>query len=230
MPARKDFKPDDKIQRLLWCDRHCCLCEKSCGVNIEFAHIENPECTDIDNAIPVCYDCHAQIGMYNAQHPKGTKYKSKELKKRREQIYDKYTKQYIAPLHYVISNKLNPHEVNSGPRQYPKTTFNITNLSDYLPAVLRIQLKGKLNGKYVDLGLSKGLYTGAKYWNLNPRRQINGWFEIANKKMVNPKPNDLIEVRVLITIIDVLGREHRLLEDGYTYAHRNGEQFWYFEP
>lgn len=24
---------------LLWCDRHCCLCKKACGVNIEVDHI-----------------------------------------------------------------------------------------------------------------------------------------------------------------------------------------------
>lgn len=230
MPERRDFKKKDKIQRLLWCDRHCCLCEKSCGVNIEFAHIADPQDTDIDNAIPVCYDCHAQIGVYNAQHPKGNKYKSEELKKRREQIYDKYTKQYIAPLQYIISNEVNPYVGNSPLRQYPKATFNISNLSDYLPVVLSILLKGRLNGKYIDLGVSEGLYTRAKRWNLNPRRRVNGWFEMTTPRMANFKPKDLVEVRVQITIIDVLGREHTLLEDGYVYDHKGSKPFWYFEP
>jgi len=37
---RQDFKEKEKIQRLLWCDRHCCICEKACGIDIEFAHID----------------------------------------------------------------------------------------------------------------------------------------------------------------------------------------------
>ncbi len=230
MQKRKDFKNKDKIERLLWCDRHCCLCEKLCGVHIEFAHIGDPENNNIDNAIPVCYDCHAQIGMYNLKHPKGNKYRSEELKRRRDQIYEKYTRQYIAPIKYVISNKKEPYQQNSDLRQYPKVTFNITNMSDYLPVKLNIILKGKLNGRYVDLGLSKGLYTGAKPWNLNPRRQINGNFEIKNNRFVRYKPDDFIEVRAIINITDVLGREHSLLEDGYVFNQSAETPCWYFEP
>ena len=34
-----DFSENDKIKCLLWCNRHCCLCGKACGTNIEIAHI-----------------------------------------------------------------------------------------------------------------------------------------------------------------------------------------------
>ena len=227
---RKNFKSQEKIQRLLWCDRHCCLCDKPCGIHIEFAHIGDPEDYDIDNAIPVCYDCHAHIGMYNVKHPRGSKYKSEELKKRREQIYDKYTRQYVAPIQYVISNQRNPYNPGSSQRAYPKATFNVTNLSDYLPITLKISLRGKLNGKYVDLGISGSLYTGGKHWNVNPGRQINGWFEIKSRRLRNLKPSDHFEVRVLTKLIDAVGREHALLEDGYVYNHKESPPYWYFEP
>ncbi len=230
MGMKKKFKDIEKIQRLLWCDRHCCLCEKSCGLHLEFAHIAEPDNNDIDNAIPVCYDCHAQIGMYNVKHPRGNKYRSEELKKRREQIYDKYTRQYIVPIQYIISNRIDPYTPNSGLRPYPTATFNIVNLSDYLPVRLNIVLKGKINDKYVDLSLPEGLYTGAKLWNLNPKRKINGWFEINNSKMIHFNPKDKVEVRVLIKLIDVLSREHLLLEDGYVYNHKETKPYWYFEP
>lgn len=226
---RKNFNSKEKIQRLLWCDRHCCLCDKPCGIHIEFAHIGDPEDYHIDNAIPVCYDCHAHIGIYNEKHPRGNKYKSEELKKRREQIYDKYTRQYVGPIQYIISNQINPYNPNSGLREYPKATFNITNLSDYLPIILEISLRGKVNGKYVDLGLAKGLYTGDKRWNINARRQINGWFEITNPNL-SLKSTDHFEVRVLVKLIDVVGREHTLLEDGYVYNQKDSPPYWYFEP
>jgi hypothetical protein len=28
----------------------------------------------LDNCIPFCFDCHADVGHYNAKHPKGNKY------------------------------------------------------------------------------------------------------------------------------------------------------------
>ena len=32
---------DEKVRKkvLLWCDRHCCLCRKPCGINIEVHHL-----------------------------------------------------------------------------------------------------------------------------------------------------------------------------------------------
>jgi len=39
------------------------------------------------NALPVCFDCHAEVGSYNPRHPKGTKYREEELRTRRENLY-----------------------------------------------------------------------------------------------------------------------------------------------
>jgi len=39
------------------------------------------------NALPVCFDCHAEVGSYNDDHPKGTKYRREELVARRESLY-----------------------------------------------------------------------------------------------------------------------------------------------
>jgi hypothetical protein len=33
------FSHEVKTRALLWCDRHCCLCKKACGPNIEVHHI-----------------------------------------------------------------------------------------------------------------------------------------------------------------------------------------------
>lgn len=225
---RKDFKEKEKIQRLLWCDRHCCLCEKACGIDIEFAHIDSKGGNNIDNAIPVCYECHSKIGMYNLKHPRGNKFRIKEIKTRREQIYDKYTRHLIVSVPYIITNLIDPYNPTKGKRECPDITFNITNISDYLPIRLFITLKVVLNGKKVDLNLSKGYYTGDKIWNLNPQNRVNGHFEIYNERLANLKKTDLLEIKVRIKLIDILDREHNFLENGYVYNQEGN--YWYFEP
>ncbi len=57
--------PEAGVARLLAdCKRHCCVCLRWCGSRIQLHHIVpqaqgGPD--DIDNAIPVCLDCHAEI-------------------------------------------------------------------------------------------------------------------------------------------------------------------------
>jgi hypothetical protein len=230
LTKRKDFKEKDKILRLLWCDRHCCLCEKTCGIDIEITHIEDNNNHDIDNGIPVCYDCHAKIGMCNKLHPRGTKFKVQEIKTRREQIYEKYTRQYVAPIQYIISQEIdpfNPHTKHQR-RQYPDVSFSVMNLSDYLGTRLRVTLLGMLNGRSASLNLTAGLYTGHKIWNLNPRRIANGHLKILSERLLSLKPRDRFEIRVKIVQTDTVGRDHELLEDGYVYNH--SQDYWYFEP
>jgi hypothetical protein len=225
---RKEFNQDDVIARLLWSDRHCCICGKACGVNIEIAHIEDSDNYDIDNAVPACFDCHLKIGHYNDKHPLGKKFSAKEIKRRREQIYDKHTREYLVPIQYKISDLLNPTLPNMGKREYPDITFNIINMSESLPTQLKIILRGILNGEDVDLELDKGHYTGDKLWNMNPRMIVNGHFEIHNTRLRSLSTTDRLDIRVSITQIDMLKRAHQLLEDGYSY--NSEKRYWYFEP
>jgi hypothetical protein len=39
----------------------------------------------IDNAIPVCFECHAESHVYNDKHPRGRKYRPEELRRHKEQ-------------------------------------------------------------------------------------------------------------------------------------------------
>lgn len=75
---------------LVKCKRHCCLCGKYFGINIELHHIKQKadggEDTE-DNCIPLCFNCHAEVRSYNTHHPKGHKYTDTELKHRRDEIY-----------------------------------------------------------------------------------------------------------------------------------------------
>jgi hypothetical protein len=78
----------DEVEKLLAdCQRRCCICHRFCGVKIETDHIvpaEEGGQDDIDNAIPVCFECHAEIHSYNDKHPRGRKYTPGELKLHKE--------------------------------------------------------------------------------------------------------------------------------------------------
>src|SRR3954471_10900898 len=69
------FDPAVKTAMFIRCNRLCCLCLKQCGLNIEAAHIIDEAAggpNDEDNGIPLCFDCHQEIGSYKDKHPRGT--------------------------------------------------------------------------------------------------------------------------------------------------------------
>jgi len=73
---------------LAQCHRRCCICHCFCGVKIETDHIVTSEeggDDQIENAIPVCFNCHAEIHSYNDKHPRGRKFTSDELKAHKTQ-------------------------------------------------------------------------------------------------------------------------------------------------
>lgn len=58
---------------------------------MEAAHIISEKdggSDDADNGIPVCFDCHEEIGSYNDNHPKGNKTRPEELRARRDRLYN----------------------------------------------------------------------------------------------------------------------------------------------
>ncbi len=88
MPFSRKVKED----ALVACGRCCSICHKFCGTKIEVHHIrEESEGGDntADNAIPLCFDCHADMRSYDHKHPKGNKYSEPELKRHRDNWYDK---------------------------------------------------------------------------------------------------------------------------------------------
>lgn len=84
------FSPAVKARIFVRCARICCLCFKQCGTCIEAAHIvaeADGGPNDDENAIPLCFDCHEEIGSYNPRHPKGNKFTPEELVQRRDALY-----------------------------------------------------------------------------------------------------------------------------------------------
>lgn len=78
------FTQEIKEEIMVRSARHCCVCHRVKGINLEVHHIKPKEqggTDSIDNAICLCFDCHADAGHYFAKHPKGTKLSPEELLK-----------------------------------------------------------------------------------------------------------------------------------------------------
>ena len=218
---RNEFTEDVRIKALLWCDRHCCLCKKTCGVDIEIHHIDPKGSGDIDNAMPLCYDCHAKVGHYNNTHPRGLIFKSEELKARREQIYEEYTRHLIPPLDYRITQIIGNTDHK---RPLPDVGFNLFYPGNGAP--VRVHVNNIINANNKEIGSpSVDLYSGKKWWNLNPHQGVYGHFSISSDLNFN---NDRIEIRIHLTIKDCLDRKHELLPVGWIYMPKEND--WYFEP
>jgi hypothetical protein len=94
--------PDGEATKLLAaCHRRCCVCHRFCGVKMELDHMV-PAAEDgpdtIDNAIPLCFECHAEVHAYNDQHPRGRKFKPEELRLHKQQWLElcKASAQFLA--------------------------------------------------------------------------------------------------------------------------------------
>jgi hypothetical protein len=95
--------PEDVVRKaLLWCDRHCCVCGRQCGLHIETHHIDPNGKADIDNCLPVCYECHGILSHYDPEQPRGCRFRPDELTARREQIYEQFTRNLVPHTHFEI--------------------------------------------------------------------------------------------------------------------------------
>ncbi len=84
------FSKEIKEQVFVASARRCCVCKEFVGRNIEVHHIiqaSNGGEDTYENAIPLCFDCHANAGHYNSKHPRGSKFSPEELRKQRDQWY-----------------------------------------------------------------------------------------------------------------------------------------------
>lgn len=79
-------------QALQLCGRCCCICHKFCGTKIELHHIKQVAYggeDTLENCIPLCVDCHSDMGKADPKHPKGKRYTENELKGHRGNWYKK---------------------------------------------------------------------------------------------------------------------------------------------
>ena len=122
------FSEEIKIKAMIACGRCCCVCHKFCGNNMEVHHIKARAegGQDIyENAIPLCFDCHAEVRQYDPKHPKGIKFTEKELIMHRDEWYRKVKqgvkenekKERIEPLkilHQKDYQNIKLHKIDEG--------------------------------------------------------------------------------------------------------------------
>jgi len=174
---------------------------------------------DIDNAIPLCFDCHSEVMRYDVHHPRGSKYKVDELKTRRDQVYEEFTRHLVPPLDFQITNKI----PGGASRIFPDVGFVITHRGDSLPVRVRVLVESVAKGRSV--AHPSHLYNGESLWNLNPRMMFSGHFDMPESLML---PDERLELRVSVSIVDRYDREHHLLPVGFVYV-PDGD-YWYAEP
>jgi len=221
----KKFSEEDKLKGLLWSDRHCCVCDTPCGLDIEIAHIDPKGGEDFDNAIPVCYKHHAQIGRYNKEHPRGNKYRIIELKKRREQIYEKYTRHLVPPLLFYLTPRMG--DPRHSQFRLPRVGFAIHNLGSFHPARFKVNIRVFLGSEELKPMVSSRrlYYSNDIIWNLNAGHVFYGNFGIPRK--CGERKEDLI-IEVKVTAIDQYDRQHELLPQCYKYV--RDKHYWLPEP
>jgi hypothetical protein len=84
------FPGSVKQEALVLSARRCCVCRQFKGVGIEVHHIKPQSeggADTLDNAIALCFDCHAAAGHYNPEHPRGSRFGPRELRKHRAKHY-----------------------------------------------------------------------------------------------------------------------------------------------
>jgi hypothetical protein len=222
MGRTKDFSKQIKLNCLLWSDRHCCICGEECRLDIQIAHINENGKKDQDNAIPVCYKCHADMGRYNDKHPLGNKYRFEELKKRREQIYERSTSNLVPS----ILAFFRPVSSETG-IELPLVGFSIIPVGRFIPVQARISVRVFLGGR--DLGeieSTKPYYNNKIVWNLNPGLRFNGNFSLPIACAEEKEKTLQLELRV--TVIDPYEREHEQLPVCFTYDRKG--KYWFLEP
>ncbi len=87
------------------------MCHRFCGVKMELHHVEHKAdggSDDIENAIPLCFECHAEVNHYNDAHPRGRKFTKIELLAHKKQWLETCSKHPEA----LISA---PRDVDVGP-------------------------------------------------------------------------------------------------------------------
>ena len=85
------FPKDVKERAAVACNRSCCICHQFKGLKLEFHHIKQEADggeNTFDNCIPLCFDCHGDMGGVNPRHPKGNSYSEKELRMHRDKWYE----------------------------------------------------------------------------------------------------------------------------------------------
>lgn len=95
------FPKSVEEQALVACGRCCCICHKFCGTKINLHHIKQKADGGEDtfeNCIPLCLDCHEDMGKADPKHSTGKHYSENELIMHRDKWYKEMAVKEIEPI------------------------------------------------------------------------------------------------------------------------------------
>lgn len=178
------FDRDIRENALVAAARHCCVCHKYKGVKVEVHHIipeEQGGKNTFENAIALCFDCHADAGHYFSKHPKGSKFSPDELKKHRDKWYEivKCNKIQVDESLSDINTPNDVKEIIKNPLKY--LSENIILKYD------AISVKDKIIVKYNDENIGR----------VDGKRTTLLWFELWNKTNVEIVFNQIIMQNII---------------------------------
>lgn len=145
--------------------RRCCVCQEFAGRNVNVHHIV-PEAdggiNELDNAIVLCFRCHAEAGHYNLRHPLGTKYSPTELRRHRDEWWRNYNSNdpSLQPENYARPAVSVPRGVELGVIEKEIGTLSSNYLN--MPAESEII---RFEGKFLAEARSQNI-NGITWWEL----------------------------------------------------------------
>jgi hypothetical protein len=175
-------------------------------VKIEIDHID-PQAEggsdSYDNAIPLCFECHAEVHSYNPKHPRGRKYQSGELRAHRDQwlavcathpeIFrnNVFARAYVGPLESLIDElEFNEAVTAVQPGQNQFCPFKERQFLEAIRtgsiATLQDELKRSINAAYVNVGQANHLMTAMA--NTDNPNVVGDLYQRAVGKIMESRP------------------------------------------
>lgn len=198
-------------------------------MNIQVAHIEPRKRNaswGIDNAIPLCLNCHQKIFGYSDKHPLGSKYTDYELKTRRDGVYEKYTRHLVPEFGFMITQNSPPWYT----RNYPSVGFILilSPMQDPQPLGFRILVTAFLDGRNRGTTADRH-YSGRKIWKQPQpsRNEAEIFWGNFTSPVAKVRNGQHLEFRVRVTAIDKYEREHPKTK---SWAYDRKSNHWFPEP
>lgn len=217
------FKKSEITTLLVQCHRRCCLCHKFCGTKIEIHHIKHKSeggNDTIENAIPLCFECHAEVALYNPSHPKGRKFTAQELKEHKIQWLDLCREspqilvnatrnKEIGPLEgMILEMDFNLNVIKGADGAHPekrigcalKNTQHEKAMSEGALILLSDDVKQKINDAYLAIGKVNAY--NASY--ISTRPEGNAFAEATQRLYTSLRESNEIVASALTSLIQFL--------------------------
>lgn len=242
------FARDIKEEALVRSGRRCCVCREFKAVGIEIHHIE-PEAqsgdNSLDNAIALCFDCHCAAGHYNPDHPRGSKFSPRELRRHRDRHWSDVEQGRISTAPKVVVTGLNVRHVICLSEFEAKKVLSGTFRNDHLRMDLVLQTPVSAfmeraledDAPHAQASLARGglatpgLVSVDDYWT--DRRALSAAYpEFSSAESRAIEDRDIIGGPIRSKLLEsCVGNGFQASNLGTLNVHHNmcGEEGWYLE-